>query len=121
MQKDIHVSIYLERMVDVIGEDYNPLVPAAQPRFFAHIINVAEDQPTEIELRLTNIEGNYTEVIITPRQLNAEGDIRIPIFALEQAIEAIQTRTEENQRVRTGRVSAIIEGSAFDPDNEAGS
>jgi hypothetical protein len=114
--RDTDITIYLERIVDRVGDyGYDPASPYAKPSFYAYIVYLPGDVPTEIEVRLSGGLGGHEEMLtITPRQLNEQGDIYVPVSAIETAIDQIRTRTEENKRATSARVgvSLDIEGEA---------
>lgn len=119
----VDVTIILERTVDRISEGYtyDPTAPYAKPKFYAHIMNDDSDVPTEFEVRVYGSEDDET-LIITPRQLNEEGDLNFPWEALQLAVDQIQRRTEENLRAREAQVSGEARSTVvFDEDNEVGS
>lgn len=125
-EKDIDITIMLERAVDRIGDfPYDPSAPYARPVFYAHIINLTEDVPTEIEVRLgtwynSESRENEESITITPRSLNEAGDIYLPLSAVEVAIDQIRNRTQENHRARAAQVAVPLEGSAEEVGEEAG-
>jgi hypothetical protein len=119
LERSIDINIYIERMVDRVGEfEYDPTL--SRPEFYAHIVNLAEDVPSECELRIARSwwdseNSTYEPLVrIIPRQLNDQGEINIPLWALHKAIDQIQRRTLENERAQANRVgvSIDIEGKA---------
>lgn len=124
LEQNIDINIYIERLVARVGDfPYDPLL--ARPEFYAHIANLSEDVPSEVEIRIHNSWWDperrvYDPMIrITPRQLNEMGDINIPLAALEAAVHQIQLRTEENRRAQAAHVgvSLDIEGDAEEQDD----
>jgi len=119
-ERDTDVTIYLERIVDRVGDyHFDPTEQYAGPQFYAYIAYLPGDVPSEVEVRL----GGYTSqemLTITPRQLNEQGDIHIPTDALLTAIQEIRKRTQESKRAIAERQQAAAEEEREEAGSSSG-
>jgi hypothetical protein len=114
MLDDCVITIYIERAVDVVDSDraYDPMAPYARPEFYAHVLMLSGDIPSEFEVRLSRIGTENEMTRIVPRQLDETGELYFPTEALETAIDKIRERTAANERTQAERVGVTVEGEA---------
>lgn len=110
------VQIYLERVIDRHGDygEYDPMTPIASPAFYAHIVNDGSGSiPCEAELRVTVTDDGdgYPKreaIVITPRQLDEDGDLIFGLDTLNEAIARIKLAIASTRA--TGHANVPIGG-----------